>query len=134
MPKHRQRGQGVVEFAVVLPVFLFILISILDFGRAIYAYSVVANCAREGARRGIILAEDEEGITLADKEEIEAVVENGAVGIDLSRLTVNVTEPTEDTIRVEATYVFELINLLVAKAVGSRSVVLRTQATMYTGY
>jgi Flp pilus assembly protein TadG len=132
MPKHRQRGQGLVEFAIVLPVLLLIVISILDFGRAIYAYSVVANCAREGARRGIILAED--GITEADKEEIIAVAKNGAVGIDLSQLTVNVPDPIADTIRVEAHYVFHLINPLVAKAVGSSSVELRTQATMYTGY
>jgi Flp pilus assembly protein TadG len=134
IPRHRQCGQGLVEFAILLPIALLILISILDFGRAIYAYSVIANCAREGARHGIILAEDEEGITLADKEEIEAVVQNAAVGIDLSQLTINVTEPIADTIRVEADYVFQLINPLVARAVGSSSVVLNTRATMYTGY
>lgn len=43
-----------VEFALILPVFLLVLVGIFDFGRAIYAYNNVANAAREGARTAII--------------------------------------------------------------------------------
>ena len=50
----RERGQAMVEFALVLPIFLLVLLGVFDFGRAIYAYNDVANAAREGARTAII--------------------------------------------------------------------------------
>jgi Flp pilus assembly protein TadG len=43
-------GQGLVEFAVVLPVILLLFLGIFDFGRAVFAFNTVANAAREGAR------------------------------------------------------------------------------------
>ena len=46
----RSRGQGLVEFALVLPVFMVILISMVYLGRAIWANNSVANSAREAAR------------------------------------------------------------------------------------
>lgn len=46
----RSRGQGLVEFALVLPVFMVILIGMVDLGRAIWANNSAANAAREAAR------------------------------------------------------------------------------------
>jgi len=46
----RREGQALVEFALVLPVFLLIVFGVFDLGRAVYAYNTVANAAREGAR------------------------------------------------------------------------------------
>lgn len=44
------RGQGLVEFALVLPIFLAILVGMVDIGRAVWANNAVANAAREAAR------------------------------------------------------------------------------------
>lgn len=44
------RGQALIEFALVLIPFLLILMGILDLGRGIYAYNGVAQAARELAR------------------------------------------------------------------------------------
>lgn len=44
------RGQGLVEFALVLPIFLFMLFGLIDVGRLVYQNSVVSQAAREGAR------------------------------------------------------------------------------------
>jgi hypothetical protein len=46
----RSRGQGLAEFALVLPIFLAILIGMVDLGRAIWANNSVANASREAAR------------------------------------------------------------------------------------
>jgi Flp pilus assembly protein TadG len=43
-------GQGIAEFAIVLPLFLLMLFGIIDIGRVIWAYDDVSNAAREGAR------------------------------------------------------------------------------------
>ena len=48
------RGQTLVEFALVLPVFLLVFMGIVDFGRAIYTYNTLSNSAREGARVAIV--------------------------------------------------------------------------------
>ncbi|MFN2417743.1 MAG: TadE/TadG family type IV pilus assembly protein [Candidatus Limnocylindria bacterium] len=47
-------GQSMVEFALILPLFILMVFGILDFGRAIYAYSTINNAAREGARWAIV--------------------------------------------------------------------------------
>lgn len=48
------RGQGLVEFAMVLPVFLLVVLGIIEFSRVFIIYTSVVNAAREGARFGIV--------------------------------------------------------------------------------
>ena len=43
-----------VEFALVLPVLILLLVGIFDFGRAVYAFNTVNNAAREGVRLAIV--------------------------------------------------------------------------------
>jgi Flp pilus assembly protein TadG len=50
MVRARERGAAAVEFALVLPVLVVILLGIIDFGLAMNAQAVTANAAREGAR------------------------------------------------------------------------------------
>lgn len=47
--RHKSRGQGLVEFALILPVFLVLMSTALDLGRLAYARIAVENAAREGA-------------------------------------------------------------------------------------
>lgn len=49
--RRRQRGQGLVELAVVLPFLLIILLGALDLGRAFFAYAAISNAAYEAARQ-----------------------------------------------------------------------------------
>jgi Flp pilus assembly protein TadG len=48
--RQRGRGQALVEFALVLPIFLMLLLGVFDLGRMIYMYNGVAEAARELAR------------------------------------------------------------------------------------
>jgi hypothetical protein len=50
----RRRGQALVEFALVIPLFLIMLMAVVDIGRAIWAQNSVAAAAREGARFAIV--------------------------------------------------------------------------------
>jgi Flp pilus assembly protein TadG len=47
--RQKSRGQSLVEFALVLPVFLVFLAAALDLGRVFYANISLNNAAREGA-------------------------------------------------------------------------------------
>jgi Flp pilus assembly protein TadG len=45
----RTRGQSLVEFALLVPVLLLILLLSIDFGRAFYSWVILQNAARIGA-------------------------------------------------------------------------------------
>ena len=48
------RGQALVEFAIVLPVIVVIILALLDLGRAIYSYNTLAQASRQAARTAIV--------------------------------------------------------------------------------
>jgi len=50
----RGRGQALVEFALVIPIFLLIVVALFDLGTAVFAYNSLTNAAREGARMAIV--------------------------------------------------------------------------------
>jgi Flp pilus assembly protein TadG len=52
--RSRNRGQALVEFALVIPLFLLMLVGIFDLGRAVFSYNTLTNAAREGARLAIV--------------------------------------------------------------------------------
>ena len=56
------RGQGLVEFAVVIGVLILIMLGVFDLGRAFHSYIVITNAAREGANYGAMHPADEIGI------------------------------------------------------------------------
>ena len=106
MKLKERRGSEIVEFALVLPVLLFVVFGIVDFGLAIFNKAIVTNAAREAARAGIVFAPtrpDETAIaqvardyclqnmvTFGD-ENTPAVTVNGEGGSSGSELEVIVT-------------------------------------------
>jgi PKD repeat protein/Flp pilus assembly protein TadG len=58
----RRRGQSVVEFALVLPIFLALLLMAVDFGRLFFTYIQVSNAAREAAAYGATQPTDTVGM------------------------------------------------------------------------
>ena len=51
------RGQGMVEFAIVLPVVLLLVFGIIEVGFLIFSYSSVNSASREAARYGIAIGD-----------------------------------------------------------------------------
>jgi Flp pilus assembly protein TadG len=79
------RGQGLVEFALVFPVFILLLLIVFDFGRAIYGYHTISNAARGGARVAIV-DQSEERVRAAALTHTVGLNPDD-VDIDLSALT-----------------------------------------------
>ena len=52
-PFRRHRGQSMVEFAVLSPVFFLLLLGTIDLGRAVYIYNTISDAAREGTRAAV---------------------------------------------------------------------------------
>ena len=51
-PPTSRSGQAVLEFALILPIFLLLILAATDFGRAYLRLHLMASAAREGARVG----------------------------------------------------------------------------------
>lgn len=49
-----ERGQTLVEFALILPVFILLLVGLFDIGRAVYAFNTISNASREAVRVAIV--------------------------------------------------------------------------------
>jgi Flp pilus assembly protein TadG len=75
----RGRGQTLVEFALILPIFILVLVGIFDFGRAVYAYNTISNSSREAVRLGIV----DQNVTKLEAEAVKASVALGATAADV---------------------------------------------------
>lgn len=52
----RRRGQALVEFALVIPIFLLVIFGLVDLGRAVFVNNSLAEAARDGARYASVQA------------------------------------------------------------------------------
>lgn len=79
-----QRGQAVVEMALVLPILIMLIFGIIEFGRILNTYMIVTNLSREGARWGATGGTD---------VQIIAAVKNGTNSnqVNPNNLTVTIT-------------------------------------------
>ena len=90
------RGSELVEMAIVMPIFLLLLMGIMDFGFLFQRYELVINAAREGARLG---AADN---TMSDTD-IETRVQNYLTGSGLTGTAV--ADATSTTLSVDGAVV-----------------------------
>ena len=104
-----------VEFAIILFFFGLVVMGILDFSRAVYVRHQVANAAREGAR----YASTHPPETEQDVENIKAVARALVLGFQGDSMSVGVSQPDENHVRVDVTYTFRPIVGFIFGAKGS---------------
>lgn len=51
---NKDRGQALVEFALIVPIFLLVVLGLFDLGRAVFYHSTLSNASREAVRVGIV--------------------------------------------------------------------------------
>jgi Flp pilus assembly protein TadG len=71
-------GQALVEFAIILPLILLVVLGLIEFGILFYNKAMVTNASREGARAGIVHRTDpiSGAYTPLSKANIEKVVQD----------------------------------------------------------
>jgi Flp pilus assembly protein TadG len=107
------KGQSLVEFALILPLLILILIGVFDLGRALFALITINNAAREGARYGTLHTDE-----TVDMIQAAAVAEAQGQGVDVNLGDVSVTCPDDGAtwpcnrgtaVRVTVDYAFDPI-------------------------
>lgn len=79
---NEERGQAVVEFAILAPVLILLLLAMVDFGRVFEAWVVTTNAAREGARYAAIYSTkdyitDAQVVQMSQEKAYEYLVSSG---------------------------------------------------------
>jgi Flp pilus assembly protein TadG len=119
-PAEGGRGQSLVEFALVLPLFLLLVAGVIDFGLGLNASITVTNAAREGARLGVVKPYSDQVIARArdmtaglDATQLSVTAgcsRSGALGAcTLGTGTTKGTATTGDTVVVTVTYNYRMI-------------------------
>src|SRR3989304_3990635 len=105
--KNGEKGQALVEFPLLFPIFLLLLFAIIDFGMGFYSWITVTNGAREGARLGAVLATEQQ---IEDR-----VYQAVSLPNEGTQMTVTVTgaqgQPGESVV-VQVDYDYDLITPL----------------------
>ena len=76
------RGQSLVEFALVLPLFLLLLIGIAEFGRAWMTRNVLTGASREAVRIAAIQGNAASALSRANTILSSAGISGASVNID----------------------------------------------------
>ena len=108
--KNGEKGQALVEFALLVPIFLLLLFAIIDFGMGFYSWITVTNAAREGARLGVVMATSQQ---IEDR-----VYQTADLPNESTQMTVTVTNAADqggqpgDSVTVRVDYDYDLITPL----------------------
>jgi Flp pilus assembly protein TadG len=109
----RERGQALVEFALVLPLLALLLFGVIQFGIAFNNYVTLTDAVRAGARSAAVSR-----FAPSPGAQAEDAVRDAAVNLDQDKLAVTVTSSwvRGEDVRVVGTYPYELnlVGLVVA--------------------
>ena len=114
---HRgETGQGLLEFALVIPLLMLMVVGLFDLGYAVFVNNMISNAAREGARVGIIQMNTNADIcnrVIAAAPGLNLSCQPGSIDIDPS--------PTRDygePITVTVTFTYTPMTPLMGQFVG----------------
>lgn len=100
-------GAELIEFALVLPILLLVILGIFDFSFAFQRFQVLTNAAREGARVGVLPGYADADITARVLEYAAASGLPDAASLlstTIDRATIGPVGNTFDVVTVNASY------------------------------
>ncbi|MGH2451937.1 MAG: TadE/TadG family type IV pilus assembly protein [Candidatus Limnocylindria bacterium] len=137
-----ERGASTVEFALVIPIVLVVMLTAFDFTRALLAYSAINHGSREGVRYAVLhpdakekdiedevrrrtpLSADDLSVTVSFKKADEA-------SWDEWKPASVTTTPDTVTVRVDVSYPWQAASALVAGFFAATSQSLELTSTSF---
>ncbi len=110
---HRDEGQSLVEFALILPVLLLLVLGLFDVARAVWQENTLAFAAREATRYAIVHGSASSSpiasCSNCSNSTLLSVVQQNAIGVPNISITVNYPDGNNDRssrVSVDATAPF----------------------------
>lgn len=140
---NQEKGQSLIELAISLPVILLILLGTIDFGMALFSYSILRDAAQEGALYGSFNPSNTKEIENRARNILprsdEAVFSSPVDLRDTSRVTVDIdaigddcrgtTRGVANSIRVNVIYQYPIVMPFTGNIIGSDTITLTGSAT-----
>ncbi|PGS51940.1 TadE/TadG family type IV pilus assembly protein [Bacillus sp. AFS041924] len=108
-----EKGQSLVEFALVLPLLAMLILAIVDFGRIYHVYLTLDHAGREAARAASIGKDD---------TTIKSVAVNDASSINLTTDQVSISPSTRSSgsdVRITITYPVDFLTPVIGQIIGT---------------
>ena len=119
-----EKGQALVEFALVLPLLLALLCGIIDFGWLYYHQITLNNAAREGARYAVIHYDPAENW----KDAAESRMISSMAGV--SSAVAIVSDPVGQQITASVTATPHILTGITSTILGQQTMELHAACTM----
>lgn len=129
-----RKGQALVEFALVLPLLMLLILGIVEFGRAWNAKQILTDAAREGARLSVV-----GDPTITDTSQVNPSIRTiiALAGLDSSTVTISYPDGFKTgtgnvtSVMVSLPFQFVVLHRLVQLVTSSNgTMVLSTTARM----
>jgi Flp pilus assembly protein TadG len=127
-----QKGATLIETALCFLLIFTIVYAILEFGRFVYSYNILAGATREAARYAMV--HGSRSGSAATEADVRGQLLRWGVGLDASALVVRTTWTPGNTpgsrVRVEASYTINPMTSLIVNTpirIGSRSELVISQ-------
>jgi len=142
----REKGATVIEFALAVPIFIILIIGIIDFGWYFFTQHTIQYATREGARIALV------GKTIDDMDRsatvIKVIQESAGLAVDPEDLDIRIY-PLEDDfsdpagwqgltpnagapgaiMRVRARYTYHFLTPIIGSLVSNGKILVEAQAT-----
>jgi len=139
--KRQLVGQTIIEFALLLPVFLLLIVGFFDLGRAVFYYSSLTNAVRETARYAVVNHDRTEAKLR------EMVLDKYAFAINPNDIIIEIgyyqedddlnqpppapgADPIFTNISIKATYIFDPVTPFIERLGTSGGIPLVAKSTM----
>ena len=126
-----ESGQAMVEFAIVLPLLLMLMIAVFEFGRAYHVYHAVTDAARLGARSAVVADPS------TTQDSVYAIVQRALArsSVDTTSATITLSgwragTGTPATVAITAPYQFVFLRPLMKWTSTDAAITLRSTFVM----
>lgn len=128
--KRNDKGQSLVEFAILLPVLILILCGILDFGWIFGNKLLVTYSCREGARYGAVNAASSSFSSSVTSKVMTSLPSYAQDGVTVNAYLTNNSNPRQGDVVVDVQYTFVLLTPLASTIFGSQQYTSKASCIM----
>jgi Flp pilus assembly protein TadG len=138
-PGEANRGQSLVEFAMVVPLFFLLIFGMIDIGRAFFVQVTLQNAMRQAGRFAVTGNHLTQGGTnLTRVASIIQIAQQAAVGTDISSIQISSAQGgagsaggPSDTVTISLTSNLQLITPMIGQFFGPNGIYTFTVSTTF---
>lgn len=129
--KRREDGQAMLEFALVLPIFLLILCGIIDFGWLFYNQLALNNICREGARYAVVNTASDHSTDEIHRHIDDYIETTYVLGdVDVTVTYTKPLDPVDGDVVITAQKEFKYLTPIISTVTGKPTKMLGAQVVM----